>query len=698
MNNLDIKKTRMFLRIITQILISSTQSKVLVIWCDCMRKKIMFLFAFGIILALTSQFISPIHSSSPIYLHSNKSRNNLAVNTVSTRVHLSETNQLQILFPRSSIPKIITNNESFLVAVNTTLSVINWSFKIKSLFEEVSLVAENHTQEGTIHLFYLKSVNASAGLYNLSVTVTADKIYETEEPRAVSIVTSYPESYNFIVINDIKISPNSPERETVFKEAIFQINMLRPAFVLIIGDIVNSIGESEATTESEYQTFYNLLQTFEVPTYVVPGNHEYYNNGKKYYDKYLGYWPNTPTDEQYHNYSFVFGDSIFVMVDTGAGNEYVTLKDSQIAWIEDTLNHSSAKNKFIAMHVPVFDGSTNGKQLDSASQQEITRIVETYNVTLVLEGHTHVDKKTVYNNHIYLETTSLGAEARQATLDNYTPHWGFRIVEIKNNSLSSFSYDEPFGDYSVPLYVDENNTATDYIATPIIEHEYQYNDTWHHQNFVNLTSHNKNPITLTVEFIFPEIPSNSSLNVAGGDSYTWTTFKNRTFVFVIVSLSPFGDAFINVSFTVKESSPTINSIHYKVKMYIGPHDYYTNFSIDEVNVTDIYKIAEVTLYYTTTKINQTEKVSLQEKKGIWFGGNITFRENCTLYFWIVAVNIYGGETVSINHSLPITVMAPSTNNNIPTIYLEFQIALVVGAITVVVILGVKFYKERKKSL
>ncbi len=580
---------------------------------------------------------------------------------------VTKDNTIKILYPRSSVPVIRTDNSSFLVAVNTTLTnIIGWKLQLISIFGYFSLSIINHTQKGTIHMFYVESINSSSGLYNLSVTIqVGDKEYTAEEPRAVSIVSGFSNTFSFVVINDIKITPNNPEHEIVFKDAIQQINLLHPTFVLIIGDIVNSIGEAETTTAMEYETFYNLLQKFTVPTFMVPGNHEYYNNGKKYYDKYFGYWPNTLASEQYHNFSFVFGDALFVMIDTGGGNTYVDLTQSQIEWIENTVKTSSAKLKFLVMHVPVFDGlGTDRKRLSDNSQQEIIRIVDTYNVTLVLEGHTHIDKKTVYNNHIYLETTSLGAEARQASdVENYMPHWGYRMIEIANGTVKRFSYgDNPFGDYSTPVYINDLEQPTDYIAIPLLRVTYKYNDIWHNNNTATIASNYNQNFTAAIPFVFPQLPENSSIYVNGSDSFIWSVFRQRTFVFVDVNVTKYMYKKISVYFPVNYSRPHFYLVELTEKtINRGVH------IVFKTNVSDeLYNVVRVTVYYKVADNGTIKSTELKKNmEDLWEGSSDIFYRNASVLYWIVATNTYGLSSSTIKDIFYVIIypyMFLNTNN------------------------------------
>ena len=121
------------------------------------------------------------------------------------------------------------------------------------------------------------------------------------------------------------------------------VNILRPAFVIVLGDLVYN------TPSSEYPVFYNILQKIHVPTFVIPGNHEYYNGGMEYYDSYF-YW---------HYYSWTWGDkAYFIAFDTGSGSRPTSSPPAEITADQrtfaqnDIAAHSSYPLKFALLHVP----------------------------------------------------------------------------------------------------------------------------------------------------------------------------------------------------------------------------------------------------------------------------------------------------------------------------------------------------------
>ena len=661
-------------------------------WCTKMISKnraISNIFAIVLILLLFTTLIafrSPLAASTiPNSIHQttydSKNSNFIA--------HNSEV--LNILYPRNSFPEFVIPNQPFKVVVNVTGTPTEWNISIVSIRGAALLTIINTTSDNTVWTLWCSVDSDTFGLYNLSVSAKiGDTVYQDVEPRAVNLIREFPSTFTFIVINDFRVSDKHPERATALIEAINQINMLHPTFVLVIGDLINSgfwEDETESDTAKQYREFYNILQKLEVPTFVICGNHEYYNHGIKYYDEYFGYWPNQKADEQYHNYTFVFGDSVFVFVDTGEGSRAVLLKDSQIQWVESQFQKYQDKRlKFLVLHVPVFDGTGDDRGLSDVSKYKITDIVDTYNVTLVLEGHTHIDKKTVYHDHVYLETTAIGAPARTPSgVPNYVAHWGYRIIKVENNTITRYAYGEdPFGYMSYPVYVDENGVPTSYIATPSFNVTYKFNDIWHYYNVAHVRNNLNESKTVWIKFVFPQLTSGMTINVENSLKTEVYSFNDKTYVYALVNMTP-GDTIVRAEITPTPSAPEISNL---------THEVYSNESgsylFVRATVNDNYGLLRVSLVYSYN--NMTKVVNMHLENNSFVGTTEVFNESVSLSFYIIAINIYGVNSTTHTYTTQIQVKAPQ-QGGFPLLY-ETMIGGAI-AVSVIIIVVVFFIKRRK---
>ncbi|HEV8366137.1 MAG TPA: metallophosphoesterase [Gemmatimonadaceae bacterium] len=166
-------------------------------------------------------------------------------------------------------------------------------------------------------------------------------------------------AFSFVHASDTHISPESAPRMRRLKALV---DSLRPAFVLISGDLVR---DALRTPESEARGYYDLfvheLESFTVPVFTVPGNHEIFGierhrslvspehplYGKRFYRSVLG--PNY--------YSFEYGGVHFMGLDTVDYDDlwyYGHVDSLQMAWIKRDVERLPANMPVVTFnHIPM---------------------------------------------------------------------------------------------------------------------------------------------------------------------------------------------------------------------------------------------------------------------------------------------------------------------------------------------------------
>lgn len=168
-----------------------------------------------------------------------------------------------------------------------------------------------------------------------------------------------PEAFTFVHASDTHIAPASVGRTRRLRALV---DSMRPAFVLIAGDLVRDalrVPEAEAT--SYYELFMRELGQFATPAWTVPGNHEIFGIeqrlsrveathplfGRKMYHRYLG--------PDY--YSFTHGGVHFVGLNTidVDGQSYFGHVDSlQLAWLARDLARIPSTMPVVTFnHIPM---------------------------------------------------------------------------------------------------------------------------------------------------------------------------------------------------------------------------------------------------------------------------------------------------------------------------------------------------------
>lgn len=92
------------------------------------------------------------------------------------------------------------------------------------------------------------------------------------------------------------------------------------------------------------------------------------------------------------NYSFDYGNVHIAVVNT---NDIISVSDSQLKWLRNDMNSTSADWKIVMMHKSPYTLGKDGKWPDSLYLQEsLASVCDETNVDLVLSGHDHMYLRT----------------------------------------------------------------------------------------------------------------------------------------------------------------------------------------------------------------------------------------------------------------------------------------------------------------
>lgn len=141
-------------------------------------------------------------------------------------------------------------------------------------------------------------------------------------------------------------------------------------FMLVAGDI------SDFGLAREMRWVDEKLRRLKVPYLTVVGNHDMVGNGRETYQHIFGAL----------NYSFVYGDTKFIMVDTN-GREYnFETKVPDLPWLQSQLNNAEgARRQVIVCHVP-----PDNEDFDPDLRWPFTQATrQAPNLAFVMNGHNH---------------------------------------------------------------------------------------------------------------------------------------------------------------------------------------------------------------------------------------------------------------------------------------------------------------------
>ncbi|MBI2425562.1 MAG: metallophosphoesterase [Candidatus Hydrogenedentes bacterium] len=169
------------------------------------------------------------------------------------------------------------------------------------------------------------------------------KVDAEKKPWTSLDVRYAPRDFQFAVITDNTGGP----RPGIFREAMEKAEMLQPAFIMSVGDLVDGYVDTEAELDAQWDEFMGYLEPLSMPFFFVPGNHDV---GRplwhQVYQKRVG-----PT-----YYYFLYQDVLFLCLDTNDGqNRNTGMSDAQLAWAKEVLEeHKDVRWTLVFQHKPLW--------------------------------------------------------------------------------------------------------------------------------------------------------------------------------------------------------------------------------------------------------------------------------------------------------------------------------------------------------
>ena len=222
--------------------------------------------------------------------------------------------------------------------------------------------------------------------------------------------------FQFAVVSDNAANP----REGVFQAALAKLQLLRPEFVLSVGDFIHGYDEErkpltkEEVIRDKRRRFDEALEPLSMPFYRVAGNHDFNNDLSARIWKEL-YGPDY--------YSFVYKDVLFLCLNSQDGPNYGSgVGEKQIAWAEDAISkHGDARWVCLFFHQPLWledekrlaAAKRPGKKPRPTGFAEIEKLLAGRNYT-VFAGHHHRYGKWVKNGQKYFRLATTGGQSALA--------------------------------------------------------------------------------------------------------------------------------------------------------------------------------------------------------------------------------------------------------------------------------------------
>lgn len=346
--------------------------------------------------------------------------------------------------PLINIPAIVIPGENLNIECLAPQSTTNWAAQLSKGNLTANLSISNAEYATSPPRWILTATVPNVNVFELyDLNVTASGGISDRTRQSVQVLPTRKTNYYFAHITDVHmpshifypdIGWDTDSTETVdFREVINDMNIIRPEFVLLTGDLVNQGPLEEFQNQREYSKSKRLIGELEVPCYLVSGNHDIggwstpplpVGTARKNWWKNYGWsWlDNTSTSWQYHtqDYSFDYGPVHFVGLEAYDNyDNYLysiygpnSFTNAQMQWLQADLSASTAATKVLFHHYD-FDDELNLSSLG---------------INMALWGHIHRDSGSLSSTPYNLSTRS--------TCDG---NRSYRIVRVNNTSLQPYA-------------------------------------------------------------------------------------------------------------------------------------------------------------------------------------------------------------------------------------------------------------------
>lgn len=112
-----------------------------------------------------------------------------------------------------------------------------------------------------------------------------------------------PGHFTFAIVSDL----TGGYRDGVFEAAVDRLQLLRPEFIVSVGDFIEGYTEDRDELTRQWDVFDAMLEPLSAPFFYVPGNHDYSN------DVMAQVWKERRGRDYYH---FVYDDVLFLAINT----------------------------------------------------------------------------------------------------------------------------------------------------------------------------------------------------------------------------------------------------------------------------------------------------------------------------------------------------------------------------------------------
>ena len=510
--------------------------------------------------------------------------------------------------PLLNIPEIVTTGEEFTIECLADESVTGWNAELQFGNRNVPLTIADSSFNSNLDRWFLTVSAPVPNLYELYDLVVSAVGIETDiTENAVHLIPELKTDYKFVHITDTHLPSHLfyPDEDALtdtsevvdLREIIHDVNLINPEFVLITGDYINEGEMEEFQNRRVFTIAQRLLTEFEVPVYLVSGNHDiggWYDSPPPQGTARNNWWnffgwnrlQNPLAAEPYHtqNYSFDYGPTHYIGMESYINyDDYmqdvygdVSFTSLQMEWLQNDIAGSSDSETHVAFYHKDFDDQINLNSLG---------------LDMVLYGHIHSNDGNI-NNPPYNLATRSACDGNRA----------YRIIDVNNGVLQP-QYTVEAGNNGQNLQVEFNpeNDGTNSNITALITNQ-------HSLDFPNVK----------IKFLLPSNTSN--IAAENGEILQIDDSSNPKIVYVSASVPANGNITVSVTSVVNANEENMQNEVNEIKLSNSPNPFNptTTISFDisnEQNKQNEHIIIEI--FNIKGQIVDTLSINSYTKSVVW---------------------------------------------------------------------------------
>ncbi|MCF7920252.1 MAG: metallophosphoesterase [Candidatus Cloacimonetes bacterium] len=369
--------------------------------------------------------------------------------------------------PILSIPEIAVAGTEFQIICQAPSSVQDWSAALQWQDISLQLAIDNTGFDESSGLWELTVIAPYAAFYTLyDLRVYAAGVDIDTAENAVFLIPEYKSDYYFVHITDTHLpghefwgdDPNGVDFTEIddLRNIIKTVNLIRPEFVLLTGDVVNEGELEDLNGRHVYSLAKNLLTELDVPVFLTSGNHDIGGwddtsppdgTARHNWHRFFGweFLENAAAGSYTQDYTFTYDNTLFIGMEgyiNYDGYQYGIFGDSsftygQMSWLNDVIAMSTEEARVAFYHYD-FDEEIN---------------LGTLGLDMALWGHIHSNSGNINQQPYDLSTA--------ATCDG---NGAFRVINVSDNVLqpynTCYATDLPDISFTYPNYGQyDQNTA-----------------------------------------------------------------------------------------------------------------------------------------------------------------------------------------------------------------------------------------------